>query len=226
MMLFRCKCNNLTMYRMPHTPGVVFSLAAALLCLAILGCGASRPAAVSKPNVNPADAAAAALEAYDANGDGSLAGDELAKCPPLAQMLAEYDSDGNSQLTAEEISARLTRMFSSGSALMDVSCEVKLAGRPLSGANVKFRPVEMLADGLHPAEGVTDESGAAQLSIGDELLPENLRGQSMMQPGLYHVEITHPQRQLPTRYNTETELGFEVDPFSRGGARATFDLKP
>jgi hypothetical protein len=59
----------------------------------------------------------------------------------------------------------------------------------------------------------------------DKELPNDLKGSRLMQPGLYHVEITHPTVTLPSRYNAATELGFEVDPVARGGVSANFDLK-
>ena len=30
-----------------------------------------------------------------------------------------------------------------------------------------------------------------------------------MRVGIYRVEITHPTKKIPAKYNTETELGFE-----------------
>ena len=49
-------------------------------------------------------------------------------------------------------------------------------------------------------------------------------GAALFFPGLYHVEISHPKTQIPSRYNTASELGWEVDPFSRAGTTARFDL--
>jgi hypothetical protein len=51
-----------------------------------------------------------------------------------------------------------------------------------------------------------------------------MAGAKLMFPGLYLVEITHPQVQLPARYNTATELGCELNPLSREGSSARFDL--
>ncbi len=83
----------------------------------------------------------------------------------------------------------------------------------------------MLTPSIKLAQGVTDESGVALMALGDENLPSDLQGQPLMQPGLFHVEITHPKLALPARYNTATELGFEVDPSQRGGTSARFELK-
>jgi hypothetical protein len=205
-----------------ETPG---RAAAATLMLAVLfGCS-QRPQRVSLPSVDGSDAAAFAMENYDANGDGALDKTELAKCPPLAVAMTTYDADGNGQLSADEIDSRVTRLYGSGAALTNVDCTVTVSGRPLRGATVKFRPVEMFGDAVKPAEGVTDEAGMARPALADEALPDELAGTALVHPGLYHVEITHPNMALPARYNTATELGFEVDPAQRGGTTARFDLK-
>jgi hypothetical protein len=175
--------------------------------------------------VDGGDAAAFAIEHYDGNGDGALDKSELAKCPPLVAAMTNYDADGNGQLSADEIKNRLVRLYGSGAALTNVDCTVTVSGRPLRGAAVKFRPVEMLGDAVKPAESVTDEAGLARPAIADDQLPDDMAGTALVQPGLYHVEITHPDMALPARYNTATELGFEVDPVQRGGTTARFDLK-
>src|SRR5262249_52757763 len=95
----------------------------------------------------------------------------------------------------------------------------------LRGATIKFRPVEMLGSSVKPGDGVTDESGVARIAMSNDDMPDDLKGASLMQPGLYYVEITHPDVALAARYNKATELGFEVDPSQRGGTAAQFDLK-
>jgi hypothetical protein len=209
--------------RLTHAALSATGLSSILLIAA--GCGDAKPPAVRLPQVDPAAVAGRALELYDADKNGSLDEKELAACPPLAAVVGSYDADKNGKLTNEEITARLTRLYGAGSALANVGCKVTLAGRPLPGATVKFLPVEMLREEIEPAEGITDETGGARPAIAAELLPENLNGSPLMQPGLYRVEITHPRQQILARYNTETELGFEVDPTSRGGLGASFSLK-
>ena len=102
---------------------------------------------------------------------------------------------------------------------------MRLDSRPLSAATVRFRPVDMLGDAVADAQGVTDGQGIARPTIAAELLPDELKDISLLYAGLYHVEVTHAQKMLPSRYNTATELGFEVDPKSREGSSAKFDLK-
>lgn len=194
---------------------------AALLALA--GCSGG-PARVSVPSVDPSAVSAKALELYDANADAAIDADEAAKCPPLKGALATFDVDKDGKIGGEELTAHLEAVTGSGSALTGMTCVVNLSGRPLAGAVVKLRPAEMYGDALLPAQGTADESGVARVSIGDENLPEKMAGALLVYPGLYHVEITHPTSQLPAKYNTATELGCEVNPTSREGTSARFDL--
>jgi hypothetical protein len=197
-----------------------------LLLLGALGCGSSKPAAVKRASVDAEATATAAMEQFDASKDAALDKAELAKCPPLAAAVAGFDADSNSQLSAKEIADGVTRLYSSGSAVTGVDCTVTLSGRPLPGAIMKLRPAAILGESVQPAEGATNEAGVAKPGVAAEHLPENLQSSPLAQPGLYHVEITHPEQSLPSRYNTETELAFVVDPVAREGTSARFDLKP
>jgi hypothetical protein len=165
------------------------------------------------------------MEKYDANHDGAIDTAELASCPPLVAVMPRYDADGNGSLSADEIEARLVELYRTGAVLTNVDCTVTLHRRPLEGALVKFRPVDMLKPAVKPAQGIIDQSGRARLTVQDEDLPDDLKDTALMYPGLYHVEITHPKVDLPARYNDASELGFEVDPSLRDGMSAQFDLK-
>jgi hypothetical protein len=198
------------------------------LCAAMLSGCSNRPSAVELPSVDAGDAAAFAIEHYDTDHNSAISAAEMAaNCPPLATALTSYDADNNGDLSAQEIEDRLDRLYGPSAAHISVECTVTWNGRPLRGATVKFRPVEMLGSSIKPAQGVTNDSGVARIAISTEELPDDLKDVSLMQPGLYHVEITHPTVALPARYNTKTELGFEVDPAQeRTGTSAWFDLKP
>jgi hypothetical protein len=192
----------------------------------VQGCGAKSEVNLSKPEVNAASAAAKAMELYDASGDGALDKDELAKCPPLANVAKKYDADGDGRVSHDEIAARFEKLVGPTAAFATVNCTVTLGRRPLPGATVKLRPIDAFEGALPAAEGTTDEEGVAHPGISADALPPKLKSAFLVYPGLYHVEITHPQQKLPERYNTATELGFEVDPASREGAAARFDLQP
>jgi hypothetical protein len=190
------------------------------------GCS-NRPSAVELPSVDASDVATYAMEHYDSNRDGAINESEMSSCPPLAAALASYDADNNGQLSAQEIEDRIDRLYGPSAALISVECTITLSGRPLRGATVKFRPVEMLESSIKPAQGLTNDSGVARIALSAEELPDDLQDASLMHPGLYYVDVTHPTVALPARYNTATELGFEVDPGQeRTGTSAWFDLKP
>ncbi len=189
-----------------------------------MGCS-KRPSKVVGADVDPVSAAARAIQSLDKSGDGAVDAAELAACPPLLQSLASVDANSDGAVSVDELQKRLAALFGSGSALTNFDCTVILAGRPLGGATLKLTPVEWLADSLVPAEGVTDDQGIVRPTIGDEHLPDKLKGAPLVHPGLYRVEITHAQSTIPPRYNTATELGAEIDPSSRTGTSARFDLK-
>jgi hypothetical protein len=190
-----------------------------------VGCS-GRSGGLPAPDVDSAAASAAALERYDANGDGALDAGELEACPPLASSRSTFDSNNDGRLTGDEIANRLNALAGPKSAFVSVNCTVTFSGVPLAGAKVTLRPPEFLGDSLPTAEATTDDSGYASPSISAESLPPQLKETPLVYPGLYRVEITHPERQLPSRYNSESELGIEIDPSSRSATSARFDLKP
>jgi hypothetical protein len=211
---------------MNHTAATRGAIVLAPLALVplLFGCGGGKTA-VKSVDLDPSTSAAKAIELYDANADGALDDSELAKCPALAISVKQIDANGDKRLSLDEIRGLLERIQASGNPLSGTGIQVSLAGRPLSGATVKVTPAEFFQGALLPAQGVTDDQGMARPTIGDENLPEKLKGSPLMYPGLYAVEITHAEKQLPPRYNAATELGLLIDPTSREGAGGRFDLK-
>ena len=195
------------------------------LGLAALGC-ADGPEGLPTPEVDAAAVAESAMEEFDANGDAALDSEELAKCPPLGKAVASFDADKDGRLTEGEIANGIVALAGPESAYLSTNCTVTFEGRPLANATVKLRPPDFIGDSLPTAVAETDASGHASPSIPSDRLPPQLLGTPLVYPGLYHVEITHPERQLPGRYNTSTELAFVIDPSSREGNSARFDLKP
>ena len=177
------------------------------------------------PEIDARAAAAYAMEHVDENKDGSIEKSELADNPALAAALPSFDASGDGRLDANEIAGGLTRMYASRTSLTEMTCTVTRSGRPLVGAKVRLSPIEMLGQALPSAEGVTDESGTAHPGVSAEFVPSEFKDKALMYPGLYRVEITHDQLQLPSRYNTATELGCQVNPLARDGMSARFDLK-
>jgi hypothetical protein len=197
-------------------------LVAAVACITTIGCDQGKPPTVS---VDADTVATRAMELCDVNKDGGVTKDEAAaSCPPLAAAFTSFDSDADGKATQAEMSARIAALANSTKNMTGIGCTVLLDHQPLVGALVKLRPAAMYGDIIPPAEGTTDELGTARPSIGDAHLPEKLKGAALLYPGLYAVEVTHPTKSLPSRYNAKTQLGCEVDPLSRSGVAPHFDL--
>jgi hypothetical protein len=152
------------------------------------------------------------MELYDKNADGALAGDELTAVPGIKKHLDKYDTDGNQQVSRDEIAARLGDWGSQKMALMGRSYVVTLDGRPLEGATVTMVPESYLGDGVKQATGVTAANGLTRMTHADEDLPKSANGRPIpgVRGGTFKVQVTHPSRKIPANYNTSTELGDEV----------------
>ena len=180
-------------------------------CIAIPACQKSAPSLqVDVPRFQPETAAGKAIELYDTDRDGFLAGQELAACPGIKRHLDLFDLDADQQVSAEEIAARVQRWVDDRGGLMPLRSIVNYNGRPLFGAKLEFEPEPFLGDVLKPAAGQIDQSGTAQISLRRDDKPENFKDRNVLQPGLYKVRITHSEIKLPAKYNVETQLGCEV----------------
>ncbi len=179
-----------------------------ILCVAALsttvGCGDRRSYLV-----DPAESSQAAVEQHDKNGDALLDESELKDCPGLLGALRAFDDSKDKKLSREEIAEEIDYMFQRNSGLTAITCSVALDGSPLSGATVKFVPEKFLGDKIKTAEGITNGAGIASMSIPVEELPKELRRTAALRVGIYRVEITHPMKKVPAKYNTESELGFD-----------------
>jgi hypothetical protein len=172
----------------------------ALVCL----CGCSRgPARIAAPEWDPSEQASAALEALDADSDGKLQEEELAKAPGLAAGAKHIDNDGDGAVSADELRTRFEMFETAGVALRTPSFVVKYRGRPLAEADVKFIPEPFLKDVVEPAHGKSDADGS--------VLPTGpIAGVVGMRPGYYRVEVSSPKVNLPAKFNSATTLGVEV----------------
>jgi hypothetical protein len=122
------------------------------------------------------------------------------------------------------VQARVQQWLEQKVGIRSFQCVVKLDGRPLEGATVKFVPEPFMGGAVEEASGVTDAGGSAVLAIDDAKLPENLKGFRGMKPGFYMVQITHPDKSIPDRYNIATILGQEISS-DLGSVNVVFDLK-
>ncbi|QDU31298.1 hypothetical protein ETAA8_64510 [Anatilimnocola aggregata] len=204
--------------------GLLLVQSALVLGLASGGCS-STPPRVAAPGLHPAKIAAAAMEEYDANKDGALAGEELTSAAAINSALSFYDTSGDGKVDSAEIQNRIQSIAVTKVGLMPFYCRASLNGQPLAGATVTLRPEPFLQDSLLVASGMTDDKGRSQPAIADDLLPAADRGLQAVQPGLYRVEITHPTISLPVRYNTNTTLGREISGDSLVGVDVHFALQ-
>ena len=198
----------------------------ALLLLAIAGGCSGRPGRVATPGVDAGEAAQAAIELYDKNGNGALDGDELSASPALMNALPSYDSDKDGLLSKAELVDGMQRWSQRGIGALSLPFIVRLNGRPLEGAQIKLIPEPFLADAVKPASGISDSAGAGSLSIAEADRPSGFpKNLPVMQPGLYLVEITHPTVAIPPAYNVTTTLGIEAGIAGQNPAGVTWDLQ-
>ncbi len=180
-----------------------------LLAFGVVLAGCSRFSGnIEIPEWDPAAAADRVLAEYDSNGDRKLSGDELKKCPGLLSGIRTFDGDGDGSISHDEIQTKLDELKQDQAALVEITCEVTRNGRPLEGATVKFVPESFMGDDLKPAVGVTTRDGTAFPTVADEELPEEYRGRVHgIHCGVFRVVVTHPNVDIPDKYNTKSELG-------------------
>jgi hypothetical protein len=117
----------------------------------------------------------------------------------------------------------LTQVFDGRSGVMAAHCRVSRNGKLVEGAIVYFVPIPPLKGVLAIAGGITGPDGVARMSIPVDRLPKNApRLKGLVRPGLYLVEVTHPQMQIPDQYNVATTLGAEVS--ARTTIKGGFDM--
>jgi hypothetical protein len=194
-------------------------LAAIAAFVSVGGCGGNGGGGTSSPSIRPSAAADKALELYDKDGSGSLNESELAASPGLLAALDRYDKDSDRQISREEIEQRLQSIVSTGTSFLMVNCRVLQGGRPVAGANVRFVPDECMEGSVLPASGTTDTYGQVNPGVGDEQLPDERKGVRLMQPGIYRVEIDHPNIK-----KAHKPLGCEIDELTRGGTEPVLNL--
>ena len=196
-------------------------LASCIVLFGLIGCS-SGPSALKPPGLDPEYAAEQAIAQYDKDGDGALSLQELEACPGLLAAIEVYDQDGDEKISQEEIAKRLEIFVREGVTLARLAARVRLDNKPLGGATVKFIPESYLGDEIKTAIGTTRKGGSASMAVPDEDLPENQKGIRGIHPGTYRVEITHPEIDVPAKFNTNTTLGYETTP---GNPYATFELQ-
>jgi hypothetical protein len=190
----------------------VFSLIVISLTSLTFAACSSGPARVNQPYISASGAGDAAMDQYDTDGDGVVAGDELENAPGLKAALLRLDTDGDKAVSADEVAERVNAWKEMHTGLASVRCHITLEGQPLAGAKVVFEPESFLGSEIKTAVGTTNQFGDAAPTIPPEERPApNLPGGAHF--GLYKVRISksvNGRETLPARYNTETILGQEV----------------
>jgi hypothetical protein len=192
--------------RLCAVAGLFVSLAA------LAGCS-QRASRISPVDIDASSASSEAIELYDKNGDGALAGDELNAVPGIKKYLDKYDRDSDQHVTRDEIATRIGDWSGQKMALMGRSYVVMLDGRALEGATVTLVPEPYMGDAVKPATGVTAHNGlTTRMSHAEEDLPKSANGRPIpgVKGGTFKIQITHASRKIPAKYNTATELGDEI----------------
>jgi hypothetical protein len=183
-------------------------------CLGWIGCS-SAPSRVVSSSWDPEGMAERAISELDSNGDGKLSMEELSAAPGLKYCAKQLDEngDGDGSLNHEEIAARLALYKEMRVALSPFDCTLILNKKPLIGAKVRLVPETFLGDIFPPLESTSEKYGRVDFSA--EGIP-----MSVVPVGMYRVEVTSSDVDIPAQYNTKTTLGVEVsaitDPYHSG----------
>jgi uncharacterized protein YceK len=188
--------------------GIIF---ASIFALVMAGCSSSA-SRVQPVQIDASQAASDAMELYDKDADGALAGAELDAAPGIKKYVDLYDQDDDGGVTRDEITNRLESWNNQRLAILGATVVVYLDGQPLDGATVTFVPETYLGPNVKPAIGVTRQTGLTRVSHAEEHLPKTANGRPIygVTSGTFKIEITHPSQKIPAKYNTETELGAEI----------------
>src|SRR5215207_10133479 len=170
------------------------------------------PARVKQPSIDASSAGKLAIEQYDTNQDGKVAGAELEKAPSLKAALPRLDTDGDGGVSADEVAARVNAWKDMKTGMTSVRAHVTLDGQPLAGAQVIFEPEPFLGDQVKPATGTTNQFGdvAPVIAKEDRANPTLPGGVHF---GLYKVRFSkeaNGKETIPAKFNKDTIIGQEV----------------
>lgn len=195
---------------------------ASLVGLAVFtGCSGALPA-VKPPRIDTAAAAEGAITEFDTDGNGSVSKDEA--CEGIRSLWARYDFDDDGSITAEEFATRFEKWTGGDTGMMNLRVQLTYRGQPMPDANITMTPYAFLGDQVLASEGITDPYGYAFMAVPKENLPATQQTNFGMQVGLFKVAITHPQVDIPAKYNDETELSVDLSP-SEANTGVAFKLK-
>jgi hypothetical protein len=194
-------------------------LVVSALSAALVGCSGG-PTAIQKPSFDPSGSAEKAMEIYDADKDGFIAGPELEKASSINGALKNIDKDLDGKVSEQEIADRINTWENLTIGLTNIYCEITLDGAPLGGASIRFVPEEFMGGAIEEASDITGFTG-----IASPIIPLEKRPAADIPPGLqigfYKVTISKKdgdKELVPSKYNSETILGQQVAPDDPGVA--------
>ena len=195
---------------------VAFTFVLSVIFLA--GCGSSSEETFSKVKLDPDQIAADIMAEYDTDSDGEISKSELKKSDGLSMLTSgqemmqpemRLDSDESGTISEAEFANKFRECFKS--MRQSYSCRVTYRGRPLPGATVTLVPESFMGD-APTASGETNEDGVCDV-VGEDGLIGTV-------PGIYKIEVTHPEVKIPSKYNTAMTLGTALDttnPYAQAG---------
>lgn len=181
------------------------------LLLSLTGCSRG-PAPLPMPSFDPAGSAAKAMDLYDTDGDGYVAGGELEKAPGLKAAMKNLDQNEDGKVSEQEIAERVQAWGRMRIGVMPFDGRVHLDGSPLADAQITLEPDEFLAGVVQAAVDTTSLGGTFSATVPKDKRPlaDSPPG---MQAGIYKVrvsKIVNGKEIIPAKYNIETILGQEV----------------
>ncbi len=185
------------------------------LLVATMGCSRG-PSALRPPKVDAKAAAKSAIAEFDRDGDGKLSKAEWSTSGALLAIAERCDINKDGMLDIDEIRSGIENWQENAIGPRSLPFSVRLDNRPLEGAVVRLVPATFMGAGIPPAAAETSSGGGGQLAMAEADRPRNAPNMPLVQPGLYSVEITHPSKKIPAKYNTQTTLGIEVTSSSPG----------
>ena len=182
--------------------------------IAFVGCN-RQPKNLEPAPLDAAFAASQAMETLDADQDGQIGKSELKASPGLQAALRKTDTNGDGALTEQEIAERLQHLVDSKAALRNFQLSITLNRQPAPGLSVTLIPEQFLTPAIEPAVGDTNHLGIAYPTVEFEDPAIVKQGIAGVRPGMYRVSVSKlnadGKETIPSRYNTDTQLGVNVD---------------
>jgi hypothetical protein len=138
-----------------------------------------------------------------------------------------FGTDPNKGVTAAMIEKRIQSWIDSKVARQPLMCTFYDNNGPLVGADIKFVPEPIIADGFKDKDGKTLIGTGKTSNYGMAMVTwPTSKGQDGdppgIGPGFYRIEVTKAGANIPAKYNTATELGQEFssdNPQIQGGLK-------